>query len=279
MPDTTFVGMSLVAGALTGAAVFVACGGAAKRIGAVGMGRLLMLRAIARALHVRELRTKLVSDIDRAGWRESPERLTVFAIALAACLAVLGASAVSVVPAASAAVICLAGIVAGFGLPLLALRSAIARRRRRIEGELAPLLELFTLELGGGGGALSALGSVTVQVQGELASDLRRLLIAAQVAGSASFESRLLEYSERLEIPAIGSLATILASSREYGTGVVQGVRTLATDLRRAQRRELIAHSRRALNHVLLPAAVGVLLPFLAVLMFPAVTVLQRNLR
>jgi len=126
---------------------------------------------------------------------------------------------------------------------------------------------------------MSALGSVAMQVQGDLATDLRRLLIASQLTGSASFESRLVEYSERLESPAIGSLATILASSREYGTGVVQSVRTLAADLRRAQRRELIAHSRRALNHVLLPAAVGVLLPFLAVLMFPAVTTLQRSLR
>jgi pilus assembly protein TadC len=126
---------------------------------------------------------------------------------------------------------------------------------------------------------MSALGSVAMQVQGDLATDLRRLLIASQLTGSASFESRLVEYSERLESPAIGSLATILASGREYGTGVVQSVRTLAADLRRAQRRELIAHSRRALNHVLLPAAVGVLLPFLAVLMFPAVTTLQRSLR
>jgi Flp pilus assembly protein TadB len=279
MPDVTFIAMSIAAGALSGGAVFVACGGAAKRIDAVGTGRALSALAIVRALHVRDVRTRLEIDLERAGWHESPERVTVSAIALSASLAVLGASTVTVVPSGSAAAICVVGIVSGLGLPLLALRSAIASRRRRMEGELAPLLELFTLELGGGGSALSALGSVTVQVQGELASDLRRLLISAQVAGSASFESRLVEYSERLEIPAIGSLATILASSREYGTGVVQGVRTLATDLRRAQRRELIAHSRRALNHVLLPAAVGVLLPFLAVLMFPAVTALQRNLR
>ncbi len=279
MPDVNFVAMSIAAGALSGGAVFVACGGAAQRIDAVGRGLALSAHAIVRALRLRDVRARLEIDLERAGWRESPERVTVFAIALSACLAVLGASTVTVVPSGSAGAICVVGIVSGFGLPLLALRSAIARRRRRMEGELAPLLELFTLELGGGGSALSALGSVTVQVRGELASDLRRLLIAAQVVGSASFESRLVEYSERLEIPAIGSLATILASSREYGTGVVQGVRTLATDLRRAQRRELIAHSRRALNHVLLPAAVGVLLPFLAVLMFPAVTALQRNLR
>jgi Flp pilus assembly protein TadB len=279
MPDVNFVATSIAAGALSGGAVFVACGGAAQRIDTVGRGRGLSAPALVRALRVRDMRARLEADLERAGWRESPERVTVFAIALSACLAVLGASTVSVVPSGSAAAISVVGILSGFGLPLLALRSAIAHRRRRMEGELAPLLELFTLELGGGGSALSALGSVTVEVQGELASDLRRLLIAAQVAGSASFESRLVEYSERLEIPAIGSLATILASSREYGTGVVQGVRTLATDLRRTQRRELIAHSRRALNHVLLPAAVGVLLPFLAVLMFPAVTALQRNLR
>jgi pilus assembly protein TadC len=126
---------------------------------------------------------------------------------------------------------------------------------------------------------MTALGSVTVEVQCQLASDLRRLLIASQVAGSATFEARLIEYSERVEIRAIGTLATILAASREYGTGVVHGVRALATDLRRAQRRELIAHSRRALNQVLVPAAVGVLLPFLAILMFPAVTALHGNLR
>src|SRR6266851_223364 len=279
MPDPTFIAISISAGALSSIAVFVACGGASHRIDAIGSVPRPAPSTFVRALHVGELRAKLASDLERAGWRESPERVTVLAIALSACMAVLGASTLSFLPVGTAAVLCAAGIVSGLGLPVLALRSAIARRRRRIEAELAPLLELFTLELGGGGSAMSALGSVATQVQGDLATDLRRLLIASQLTGSASFESRLVEYSERLESPAIGSLATILASGREYGTGVVQSVRTLAADLRRAQRRELIAHSRRALNHVLLPAAVGVLLPFLAVLMFPAVTTLQRSLR
>jgi Flp pilus assembly protein TadB len=221
----------------------------------------------------------LERELDRAGWHESPERVTAFAIAFSACLAIGGASGASSIAVGAAPITCLLGLLAGLLLPWLALRSAVAQRRRRLEGELVPLLELFTLELGGGGSAVSALGSVTIQVQGELAADLRRLLIASQVAGSASLESRLVEYSDLARIPAIATLATILAAGREYGTGAVQGVRALATDLRRAQRRELIAHSRRALNHVLLPAAVGVLLPFLAVLMFPAVTALQRNLR
>jgi Flp pilus assembly protein TadB len=270
MHDAPVVMGSLTAGTLCGCAVFIAGGGTMRRIARP---------KVAQALRLHDIWARLAIDLERAGWRESHERVTTFAIALASSLGLLGASAAAAMPAGTAALVCAAGIVSGIALPLLVLRSAIDRRRKHLEGELVPLLELFTLELGGGGSPVSALGSVTLQVQGELAADLRRLLIASQVTGSASFESRLVEYSERLEIPAIGSLATILAAGREYGTGAVQGVRALATDLRRAQRRDLIAQSRRALNHVLLPAAIGVLLPFLAVLMFPAVTALQHNLR
>jgi tight adherence protein C len=229
--------------------------------------------------HVARAHDWLAGNLDRAGWYESPERAAVFALALSSCVSVLVVAPASLIFTGGTAVLGGLGFMGGVGLCGLALRYAIARRRRRLSAELVPLLELFNLELSGGGSALSALGAVTVQVQGELAADIRSLLIASQVSGSLSFESRLLAYSEYLDIQALGSLATILAASREYGTGVVHGVRALATDLRRAQRRELIAHSRRALNHVLIPAAVGVLLPFLAVLMFPAVTALQRNLR
>ena len=224
------------------------------------------------------LRDHLALQIERAGWRESPERVAVLSAVLSVGLCALGLSASIFVQEVNAAVFALAGATAGAGAVGLALRSAIKSRRRRMSRELAPLLELFLLELGGGGSPLSALGSVSMQVDGELAVDLRRLLITSQVAGSVTFEPRLREYAERIDLPALSSLATILTASREYGTAVSQGVRALAADLRRAQRRELIAHSRRALNHVLFPAALGVLLPFLAILLFPAVSSLQRNL-
>ncbi|HUZ88048.1 MAG TPA: hypothetical protein VNF26_13970 [Candidatus Baltobacterales bacterium] len=213
----------------------------------------------------------LSAAIERAGWRETPERVTAMALALALSMA---AASWLITP-----IVAPLGFAAGCVLVFASLNSAVERRRRRLAGELVPLLELFTLELSGGGSALAALGSVTMQVEGELAADLRRMLIASQVTGSVPFEPRLLDYSERAGIGALASLATILTASREYGTGTSQGVRALATDLRRAQRRELISHSRRALNHVLLPAAVGVLLPFLGILMFPAVSVLEQSLR
>ena len=275
MPEPTLTMAALVAGGC--ACIAVAA------IGYRGTGLNLSLprrrETLISAFHVAAALRRLSDSLDRAGWRESPERVITFGAAAATCVAVLFGTAASALSATSAAALALVGFLGACGTCVLVLSSAIERRQRRLSGELVPILELFTLELSGGGSALSALGSVTVQIDCELATDLRRMLIASQVAGSPSFESRLLEHSDHLEIPALGSLATILAASREYGTGTSQGVRALATDLRRTQRRELIAHSRHALNNVLLPAAVGVLLPFLGVLMFPAVSVLQRSLR
>jgi tight adherence protein C len=224
-------------------------------------------------------RARLAAEILRAGWRESPERVAALTVISSGGLAALGLSTVAVFAPVTAAALAITGAAVGVAAVAHALRSAVISRRRRLTRELAPLLELFVLELGGGGSAMSALGSVTMQLDGELAAELRRLLIASHVSGSATFEARLREYSERLRIPALASLATTLTASREFGTAVTQGVRALAADLRRSQRRELIAHSRRALNHVLFPAAIGVLLPFLAILLFPAITALQRNLR
>jgi tight adherence protein C len=221
----------------------------------------------------------LAAEIDRAGWHETPERLVVLAAVAGGVAGALGLSTAVVLAPATAVSLACAGAAVGVGAVAFALRSATARRRVKLTRELAPLLELFVLELAGGGSALSALGTVTLQLEGELATEVRRLLIASQVGGSASFETRLRELSDRVQVPGLSSLATILTASREYGTGVTQGVRAVAADLRRRQRRELIAHSRRALNHVLFPAAIGVLLPFLAILMFPAVSALQGNLR
>jgi pilus assembly protein TadC len=262
---------ALMAGALCGSSIWVAMRGSAR------VAWLPPLNPLD--LRLDEPRGWLAVQIARAGWHDSPERVTALAAILALVLGGLGVSTSLLVTPWTAISLAIAGASAGVGSVAWALRSATVNRRRRLERELAPLLELFILELGGGGSAVSALGSVTMQLDSEIAAELRRMLIASQVSGSPSFEVRLRQYGEMLQIPALDSLATILTASREYGTGVTQGVRALAADLRRAQRRELIARSRKALNHVLFPAAIGVLLPFLAILLFPAVTALQRNLR
>jgi len=261
MPEAYFAPAAVVAGILCGSAVIAAA------------------RNPTRLTWRWPVPPSLEEAIHRAGWSETPERVLVLALVRSAVLAAIGVSCGLLLGPSAAATLAIAGALAGVAWPAYSLHGAVTGRRARLARELAPLLELFILELGGGGSALSALGSVTLQIDGELAFELRRLLIASNVLGSQPFESRLNDLATELQIPAIASLATIIAASREYGTSVAPGVRALASDLRQSQRRELIAHSRRALNHVLFPAAIGVLLPFLCILLFPAVTTLQGNLR
>lgn len=159
------------------------------------------------------------------------------------------------------------------------LRRAAARRREQLLAELAPTLDLVGIELSAGASPLAALASVTRRGDGPLARELRALLAAAALGGDRGADTRLLEMGERLDLPPLVALATVLATSRDYGSGAAHGIRAIAVDLRRARRRELIATSRRALSRILVPAAVGVLLPFMAVLLFPAVTALSASFR
>src|SRR5579885_2003886 len=144
------------------------------------------------------VRLRFAAALERAGWRETPERVVVLTVAVSAGLAALGLSSGMVLGAQTGGSLAVAGAASGVAVAGISIRSAARRRRKRLLRELAPLLELFVLELGGGGSPLSALGSVTMQIDGELPAEIRRLLIASQVTGSASFETRLRAYGELL---------------------------------------------------------------------------------
>jgi Flp pilus assembly protein TadB len=213
--------------------------------------------------------------LERAGWSETPERLVAATASAAAALGLAGAACGFFLGFPAAALLAAFGILAVPAVTTFFLLGSANRRRQALAVQLPPLLDLVSLELSAGGSVLSALGSVTARAGGSLAADLRRLLVAAQVSGSTSFEARLSDYAELHRLTALLTLAVLLRTGREYGAGVGDGIRALAADLGRARRRELIADSRRALNRVLVPAAVGVLLPFVAILLYPAVSTLM----
>ena len=222
---------------------------------------------------------RLELALERAGRPETPQRFLALLAATAAAVGVAGAGVGAVRDPLTAILLGVTGLAGGaVGMWARLLRAGRARRRRLLS-ELAPTLELMSLELSGGNSPHGAIAAVTARTEGELSREVRRLLAAASVSISSSFEQRLAALAERLDLPPLAGLAAVMATSRDYGSGVGQGVRALAVDLRRAQRREVIATSRRALTRVLLPAGVGVLLPFMAILLFPAVSTLAETFR
>src|SRR5665213_183545 len=97
------------------------------------------LRAGA-ARHARA-RDRLLSAVDRAGWKESPERVAVLAAALAGCTTALGVASASVMPLSNPVVLGALGFLSGIAACGMVLRSAVTGRRRRLAAELVPLLE------------------------------------------------------------------------------------------------------------------------------------------
>ena len=280
--------LAVVAGAATaGSAIGLAVVAAAPRPGAAAARWLDRRRAPEPAPHrlpplsatvLARLASGIQPDLERAGWKETPQRLVAGVLAAAGAAALVG-TGVGVMIAGEGALVL--GPVAAALPPLVAWRALLAagrRRRERLRAELAPLLELLCLELGAGSSLTAAVESVVTKLQGDLADDLRPLLVGAQLSGSATLQERLDRYGTMHRLPAVKSLAALCGTSREYGSGAAQGARALAADLRRAQRRELIAESRRALNRVLLPSAAGILLPFMGVLLFPAISTLAHSL-
>ncbi len=221
----------------------------------------------------------LAVRLDRAGWEETPDRFAALAGLTAVALGAGGAVAGSLADVASSIVLAAIGSALGAGLSLQLLVAAGAKRRRRLLAELAPTLELACLELGAGSSPATALTAVTRRTGGELSRELRLVLAGSALASAESLDVQLRRLGERLNLGPLTSVAAVIATSRDYGSGVMHGLRAVARDLRRAQRRELIAASRSALTRILVPAAVGVLMPFMAILLYPAVTTLAANLR
>jgi Flp pilus assembly protein TadB len=247
-----------------------------RRVGEEGVRGLA--RAVFGARGLARLRHRVGYRLEQAGISVEPEVIIALAALASAVAGVAAALAIAFLADLASAVV--GGLVVAIAVPALLARQVAAAgtsRRQLLLGQLGPILELVSLELGGGAPPMLALESVLAHSRSELAAAMRAQLIGSRVAGSASFDGRLSVLGDRLQLPALHSMAMILGLSRDYGSAVGQGVRALAADLRRARRRRVIELSRGALNRVLIPAAVGVLLPFMAILLFPAVAVLMRS--
>src|SRR5258708_10626031 len=137
MPDAVVAAAAIAAGGLCTGAVLLAQHGDPSPDVRNAIGR--RLTRIGAALHVGAGRRRLARDMERAGWREPPERIAGIAVAASLCMGVLGAAA--------SPVVAISGALAGGVAFVVVLDCAGAKRRRRDQQEVVPLLELFTLQL------------------------------------------------------------------------------------------------------------------------------------
>lgn len=127
----------------------------------------------------------------------------------------------------------LVGATAGWFLPMLLAHGAADRRAASIARGLPEALELLVVCVEAGLGLENALLRVADALKAsepQLAEELA--LTAADMRVLANFDEGLAKLAERVNLPNIHAVATILSQSLRYGTPLAEALRSAAAEMR-----------------------------------------------
>ncbi len=215
-----------------------------------------------------QTRSALLGLLQRGGVDSSPEQVVVEQTLLTLGAAVLLAipAALGVLPLSMVPLVLLLPPAKGLRL----LRAARNRRWATL-AQLPILVDLMALEQSGGGvGARRAMELVVARVRGDAAAILRECLSRSAASGTPPLDRQLEDGAERMRIPALAALAAVIRLQREDGISTASPLGNLARSLRDGQRDDLTSRGRRALVSMLLPVALCILLPFIVIILYPA---------
>lgn len=162
-------------------------------------------------------------------------------------------------------VFCLIAFVLGVLLRENRLTSQVARRERRILEEFPTVAELLALSVAAGEGPVAALERVARRTQGELSTELRKVL--ADVRTGTPVTHAFDALAARSGLPVVSRFAEGLAIAVERGTPLVDVLHAQAADVREAGRRTLIESGARREVAMMVPV-VFLVLPTIVVFAF-----------
>lgn len=221
------------------------------------------------------IRSTLDTALRRSGSSADPEPyLGALVLGLAVIALACGtASALGAVPAtASAAAVLL--------LPMAIcwrLYRGGAARRQAVAAQLPMLVDLMALEQSGGGvGARRAMELVVARSSGPAADILRECLSKSATPGSPPLDAQIELAARATGLQGIAALGVVVRLQRLEGISTGTPLGNLARSLRDRQRDALTAEGRRALVTMLLPVAGCILLPFVLIVLYPALDRLSQ---
>lgn len=165
-------------------------------------------------------------------------------------------------------------LVLGAGIPWAAPavlrsgeRSREAKRRREIEREVAPALDVIVLSLEAGLPFDRALAAYTSTAQSLLAAELGTALRELEV-GYRRREA-IQRVVTRTASPTLAAVESSIRLAEDFGTPLAAGLRSLAGDLRAQRRQRLQEMALRAPVTMLLPTAGLILVPIFLIVLGP----------
>ena len=129
------------------------------------------------------------------------------------------------------AILCVIGLILGFYLPDLYMKSKGAARKLAIQRILPGFVDLTALTLESGLDLLAAIERILEKMRPSALREELQILLQETRLGTPRKES-LQHLAYRIDLPDIHSLTSIIIQSEELGTGLVGVLRNYAEDMR-----------------------------------------------
>jgi Flp pilus assembly protein TadB len=165
------------------------------------------------------------------------------------------------------------------GAPLWKLaskRAQVRRLRHSLEVELPAIIDVCLMELLSG--SVSSIGALKHAIQAfntPGAATITNTLEKADVE-QISADNALIKLGQSLSLPYLTSLGMAIRINRLYGASLTSILERLADDIRARQKQRLMQIGHESVNRVLVPAALFILLPFIGILIYPALVEIMR---
>jgi tight adherence protein C len=224
-------------------------------------GPRLVGRSLDRDLAVLERR------VERHVVEKLSTSLSLFAIPLV--LQVVMATAGAPLPVVAVVGVALVGLIGGFFVPDLTVRSQAAHRRDAFRHSLSSYLDLVNVLLAGGAGVETALEAGADAGDGWAFDEIRRALLRARAARRSPWAC-FGALAQRLGVDELLDLSASVQLAGEQGARVRASLAAKAASLRAHQMARVEADAQSASERMGLPTVV-MFVAFLALLGYPAV--------
>lgn len=233
--------------------------------------------SIARRLTPKGWVDKTELRLTQAGSATSADRFLAFRLALGLGGLGLGAALVGKFGSSPRLLFLVASlVVAGYGLPGLALRSQIKERGRLIGTALPAVMDQITISVEAGLGFEAALARAARSGSGPLNQELARMLQEIKIGMPRA--QALRDLAARVDLPELRHFAFAVIQAETYGMPIADVLRVQASELRVRRRQRAEEQAMKLPVKILFPLVLCIFPTMFIVLVGPAAIQLARVL-
>jgi tight adherence protein C len=143
--------------------------------------------------------------------------------------------------------------IGAYGLPRVLLGWRASQRVAGIQDSLPECLDMIAMSLTGGVPLRDSLNHVAGEVRRSNPAMATEFEIIGRQASAGSMGQALRHFAERIDVPDVKSLASIISQTERLGTNVARALKDYSATVRQTQRRRVEERANRLSVQIMLP--------------------------